>query len=145
MSEGRIRIALGALALLGLAIAGYLTFVHFDGGDPVCLAGGGGCSKVQESDYAELAGVPVPVIGLLGYLMVLASAGLAGDRGRMLGLFATLIGFGFSVYLTYLELFVIDAICQWCVASAVVMTLALALALTRAVRFIDQEGTHGIA
>jgi uncharacterized membrane protein len=135
MTETRLRQILAGLAAIGLAIAGYLTIVHYSGGDPACLAGGGGCSKVQESDYAELLSVPVPLIGLVGYLVVLASAALTGDRGRMLGLFATVIGFGFSLYLTYLELFVIEAICQWCVASAAVMTAAFAFALWRALRF----------
>jgi uncharacterized membrane protein len=139
MSEARLRRVIGGLSVLGLGIAGYLTVVHYSGGDPACLAGGGGCHTVQESDYAKLVGVPVPLIGLIGYLVVLASALLAGDRGRMLGLFATLIGFGFSLYLTYLELFVIEAICQWCVASAVVMTAAFGFALWRALRYIGTD------
>jgi uncharacterized membrane protein len=90
---------------------------------------------VQDSEYATLVGVPVPLIGVFGYLTVLAAALLRGDLGRFAGVFAGLVGVGFSAYLTYLELFVIDAICQWCVASAVVMSLVLAVALIRAVRF----------
>ena len=53
------------------------------------------------------------------------------------------IGFGFSVYLTYLELFVIDAICHWCIGSAIVMTLAFIVALIRAVRFTGTSTPHG--
>jgi uncharacterized membrane protein len=135
MSEVRLRLALAALAVVGLGIATYLTVVHYQGDDPVCLAGGHGCATVQKSDYAEMAGIPVPLIGLFGYLTLLVAAALRGDPGRVLGLFAGGIGFGFSIYLTYLELFVIDAICHWCVASAVVMTLAFIVALIRAVRF----------
>jgi len=141
MSETRLRTALAVLALIGLGIATYLTVVHYDGGDPICLAGGHGCATVQKSDYAEMAGLPVPVIGLFGYLTLLAAAALPGDRGRILGLFAALVGFGFSIYLTYLELFVIDAICHWCVGSAVVMTLTLIVALTRALRFTGMSPT----
>ena len=140
MSETRLRATLAALAVVGLGIAGYLTAVHYEGGEPVCLAGGG-CATVQESDYAEMAGLPVPLIGVFGYLTILAAAALAGDRGRLFGLFAGAIGFGFSVYLTYLELFVIDAICQWCIGSAIVMTLAFIVALIRAVRFTGTS-TH---
>lgn len=140
MNEKRLRVTLAALGVLGLVISGYLTTVHLDGSDPVCLAGGGGCGIVQNSEYAELVGIPVPVIGLVGYLTVLLAAALPGDPGRLLGLFAALIGFGFSLYLTYLELFVIDAICQWCVASAVVMTAVLAVALVRALRFAGTSG-----
>jgi len=139
MSESRLRVALAALSVAGLAIAGYLTAVHLDGGDPVCLAGGHGCAVVQNSDYADLLGIPVPVIGLFGYLTVLLAAALPGDPGRMLGLFAALIGVGFSGYLTYLELFVIDAICQWCVASAVLMCIVLVLAALRA-RYVGFDG-----
>ena len=98
---------------------------------------------MQESDYAEMAGVPVPLIGLFGYLTILAAAAMRGDAGRLLGLFAGGIGFGFSVYLTYLELFVIDAICQWCIGSAIVMTLAFIVALIRAVRFTGTSTHHG--
>lgn len=135
MSEPRLRITLAVLALAGLAIATYLTIVHYQGDDPVCLAGGEGCAEVQDSEYAELAGIPVPVIGLVGYLTILAVAALPGDPGRFGGLFVTLVGAAFSLYLTYLELFVIDAICQWCVASAIVMTAALIVAALRALRF----------
>ncbi len=133
--EAAPRLLLATLALIGLGIATYLTVVHYGGDEPFCLAGGGGCSKVQDSDYAELAGIPVPVIGLFGYLTLLAAAAIPGDLGRFGGVFAALVGFGFSVYLTYLELFEIEAICQWCVGSAVVMTLALGAALWRALRF----------
>ena len=139
-AENRLRLLLAALAIAGLGIAVYLTIVHYQGGDPVCLAGGGGCAKVQDSDYADLLGVPVPLIGIGGYLTLLAAAALPGDRGRFLGVFAGLVGVGFSIYLTYLEIFEIEAICHWCVASAVVMTLALIAALVRAWRYAGSDG-----
>jgi uncharacterized membrane protein len=134
-SELSLRVILAALGVVGLGIATYLTIVHYEGGDPVCLAGGESCAKVQDSEYADLFGLPVPLIGIGGYLTVLAAAAMAGDRGRFLGLFAGLVGVGFSIYLTYLEIFVIEAICYWCVASAVVMTVVLGVALIRALRF----------
>jgi uncharacterized membrane protein len=133
--ERGLRALLGGLALGGLAISIYLTVLHYRGADPVCLAGGGGCATVQDSEYATLVGVPVPLIGVFGYLTVLAAALLPGDLGRFGGVFAGLVGVGFSAYLTYLELFVIEAICQWCVVSAVLMCLVVAAALVRAVRF----------
>jgi uncharacterized membrane protein len=89
---------------------------------------------VQSSPYAGLAGVPVAVIGLAGYGAVLASLALPY---RSLTAFLSLVGAGFSAYLTYLEVAVIDAICQWCVASAVVMT---ALAVASVARFVAGEG-----
>ena len=120
--------AMAALALAGLGVATYLTVVHYSGGQPVCAVGHG-CVTVQESEYAELAGVPVALIGLIGYVAILASLALRGDTGRLVRVAMTAGGFAFSVYLTYLELFVIDAICQWCVGSAVIMTALLALAV----------------
>jgi uncharacterized membrane protein len=133
MSERRLRIAVAALALAGLAVAGYLTWVHYADLDPVCVGGGGGCERVQASDYAELGGVPVALLGLIGYAAILASLLVPGDAGRFAGALLALAGFGFSAWLTYVELFEIDAICQWCVASAVIMT---ALALLTSLRVV---------
>jgi uncharacterized membrane protein len=134
-TEAALRWALGLLALVGLGIATYLTIVHYQGDDPVCLVGGKGCAAVQDSEYATLLGVPVPVIGIAGYLSVLIAAALPNDPGRFLGVFAGLVGAGFSIYLTYLELFEIEAICNWCIVSAVVMCLVLTIAVIRALRF----------
>ena len=133
MSERRLRIAIAALALAGIAVAGYLTWVHYADLEPICAGGSGGCQKVQNSDYAELAGMPVALLGLIGYAAILASLALPGDAGRFTGALLALAGFGFSAWLTYAELFEIDAICQWCVASAVIMT---ALAVVTSMRVL---------
>lgn len=132
-AERRLTLAIAAVAALGLGVAGYLTYVHYAGIDPVCT-GGGGCEKVQTSSYASLAGVPVAVIGLAGYLAILGSLRPEGERGAVTTALLALAGFGFSLYLTYLELFEIDAICQWCVASAVLMTLLAGLSVARLLR-----------
>jgi uncharacterized membrane protein len=131
MSERRLRIAVAALSLAGIAVAGYLTWVHYADLEPICAGGSGGCEKVQSSDYAELAGVPVALLGLIGYGAILSSLALPGDAGRFTGALLALAGFGFSAWLTYVELFEIDAICQWCVASAVIMTALAALTSLR--------------
>jgi uncharacterized membrane protein len=133
MTDAGLRIAIAVVAALGLAIAGYLTYVHYAGLHVLCLSSGG-CETVQASDYAKLAGVPVALIGLVGYIAILASLLLPREVQVPAGAGLAMIGFGFSAYLTYRELFTIDAICQWCVASAVLMTLLLALTLTRALR-----------
>lgn len=133
--ESRLRLAAGLLAIAGLAISAYIAIAEAGGGSPVCVAGSTGCATVAESDYATLAGVNVALIGAAGYIGLLAAAAVRGDPGRLAGLFLALIGFGFSLYLTYLELFVIEALCQWCVASAIVMTALLAVNLTRALGF----------
>lgn len=120
------------LVLVGLGVAGYLTWVHYEGISPVCTTGG--CERVQASSYSEIGGIPVALLGLIGYVGIGISLLVPGDLGRGLTFLLTLIGFGFSIYLTYLELFVIDAICQWCVASAVVMTALLITATVRLLR-----------
>jgi uncharacterized membrane protein len=132
MSDRHLRVAVAVLALLGLAVAGYLTYVHYAELEPICAGGGGGCERVQNSSYAELAGIPVALLGLVGYALILLSLWVPGDTGRVVSALFALIGFGFSAYLTWLELFEIDAICQWCVVSAVLMT-ALALITGRRV------------
>ena len=81
MSERRLRRLIGLIALIGLAVAAYLTYVHYAELEPICAGGGGGCEKVQNSSYAELAGVPVAVLGLGGYALILASLWLPGDNG----------------------------------------------------------------
>jgi len=132
-ADARLRAAMVALTAIGLGIAGYLTYIHYAGIAPVCAINGG-CEKVQSSRYAEIVGVPVALIGLLGYTAIGATLFVPGDRGRLAGAFLTLGGLAFSLYLTYLELFQIKAICQWCVGSAVVMTALTALAFRRALR-----------
>ena len=138
-SERNLRILAALLALAGIGVATYIAIAESGGGAPKCLAGGHGCQTVAESRYSHLAGINVAVIGIAGYALLLAAALVPGDLGRFGGFLTALVGFGFSVYLTYLELFVIDAICQWCVASAVLMMLSLAVAATRAVAYTGRE------
>ncbi|HEY0633356.1 MAG TPA: vitamin K epoxide reductase family protein [Thermoleophilaceae bacterium] len=129
--ERKLAIWIGVVALIGVGIATYLVYVHYAGIKPICAAGNGGCEKVQTSDYSKLAGIPVADLGLAGYLAILASLFVRGDLGRLAGAAIALSGFGFSVYLTYREIFTIKAICQWCVGSAVLMTLLAILTTWR--------------
>jgi uncharacterized membrane protein len=119
------------LALIGLGVASYLTYVHYSGIKPACSLGGS-CEKVQTSAYSHLAGVPVALMGLIGYVSILAVLLLPdSERTRFATVAVTTLGFGFSLYLTYREVFSIHAICEWCVSSAVIMTLLVALAVWR--------------
>jgi uncharacterized membrane protein len=138
-SDRALRIAVAVAAFFGLAVAGWLSYEELIGELPNCPVGGGGCVTVALSDYSDLAGIPVPYIGIGGYVAIIASTLLRGDPGRLAGAFLTLVGFGFSLYLTYLELFVIEAICQYCVASAVAMLVLLALTWTRLLRYAGAE------
>jgi uncharacterized membrane protein len=136
-----LRLTAAVLAIAGIGVATYIAIAESGGGAPKCLVGGGGCETVAESKYSDLAGINVAVIGIFGYALLLGSAAVAGDLGRFGGFLTALVGFGFSAYLTYLELFVIDAICQWCVASAVLMALSLAVAGTRAFVYAGRDLT----
>jgi uncharacterized membrane protein len=138
-AERTLRTVAAALAVVGIGVATYIAIADASSGSPVCLAGGHGCETVAQSHYSHLLGVNVAVIGIAGYLLLLASALVGGDAGRFAGLLLAAIGFGFSAYLTYLELFVIDAICQWCVASAVLMTALVAVNAARAFGYAGAE------
>ena len=134
MSDGRLRNAMVALAAAGIAVAGYLTYVHYAGIAPVCAGGSGGCERVQASRWSELAGVPVALLGLVGYVLLLGAALARGEAARLAAAGLALTGAGYSAYLTYVELFEIEAICQWCVVSAVLMALLAVVAVVRLLR-----------
>jgi uncharacterized membrane protein len=138
-AEGALRGIATFLATFGIGVATYIAIADSGGGSPVCIAGGHGCQTVAESAYSHLAGVNIAIFGIAGYVVLLVCALLRGDAFRMAAFVVSLIGFGYSLYLTYLELFTIDAICQWCVASAVLMTL---LFVTNAVRMLAYVGSE---
>ena len=126
----RRRQAIALLALVGLLLASYLWLYKIGVvGTLQCGAGGGPCEFVQASRYAAVFGVPVALIGVAGYAALLV-VGLVGLRPafaasrRVSVLLAALasVGFAFTLYLTYVEVFVLHAICRWCVASAVIIT-----------------------
>jgi uncharacterized membrane protein len=125
------------VTVLGIALTIYLVYVHYSGAKPACTAGQA-CLKVQTSQWSKLAGVPVALIGLIGYIGILASL-LAPDRDetRLATLAMTMVGFGFSAYLTYRELFTIHLVCEECATSAVFMTLLFIAAGTRYVVTVE--------
>ncbi len=115
------------LCVLGIGVAAYLTSVYLAEAEPYC-GGSHGCADVQNSVYAELVGIPVPIIGLAGYSLLLALSVLRGRVNGDLEFFLPVLGFGaaligvlYSAYLMYLEAFVLRAWCYWCVASAAIM------------------------
>jgi uncharacterized membrane protein len=138
MSSSALRKTMIVLTAIGLCLAAYLTYVHYSGTTPPCSIKGNPCSQVQKSRYSELAGVPVALIGLLGYIAILGSL-LApdGERARFATAAIVLGGFGFSLYLTYRELFTLHKICEWCVGSAVIMTVLACLSVWRFLRGDD--------
>jgi uncharacterized membrane protein len=131
VSGRALRLAVGAVALAGLAVAGYLTYVHYRPEALVCTASGG-CEVVQQSEYATLAGVPVALLGLLAYAAVLGLTIVDTPLTRAITAAIALSAAGFAAYLIALQAFVIDAWCIWCLVNDLVIVPALAvLALLR--------------
>ncbi len=137
--ERPLRVAQGVVALLGLGVATYLTVVRAEGESPTCVIGGG-CHTVQSSEYSELAGIPVAWLGIAAYIGLLVAAFLPGQAGRAVGLFTAVVSFGFSAWLTYAELVIIDAVCAWCVTSAILVTISLIIAVMRAASPSPSQG-----
>jgi uncharacterized membrane protein len=124
MRPHTISATLGGLAAIGAAISGYLTYVHMTD-RPVICGGQASCATVQSSEYASIGGVPIALLGLLFYLVIAALALAAVVRsGALLALFGLALGgVLYSAYLTWVEVAVLEAICFWCVASALVVGL----------------------
>lgn len=124
------------LALAGAVDSAYLAFLKFTGTVAAC-SDIGDCEAVNNSKYAEIGGIPLALLGLLGYLAILAFLILETQfpswRDSLhLGVFGfTLAGTIYSVYLTYIEIFVLHAVCPYCVISAVVMLLLFVISIVR--------------
>jgi uncharacterized membrane protein len=130
VSDTSVRRAACLLAATGVALAGYLVYVHYSGVAPVCSIGGD-CEKVQTSSYSMLAGIPVALLGVVAYLVILGASLLRSEMAALAGAATALAGVGFSIWLTYVEIVKLEAICPWCVASAVLMAV---LAMTTVLR-----------
>ena len=129
MNDRRLRLAVGGLAAVGAAVAGYLTYARYTNTTLVCATGG--CETVQRSEYALLAGIPVAVLGFVTYLVLLATALTKAEISRTAGAVVANAGALFAAYLLYAQVFLIDAVCQWCLASDVVITLLAAACALR--------------
>ena len=125
MTDRALRAALAVVALAGIGVAGYLTYAHYDEGALICTTGG--CEQVQQSEYAELAGIPVALLGLLAWIAVLVLVAWDSPLARALTAGIALVSAAFAVYLVVLQLFVIDAICVWCMVNDLVLTPLLTL------------------
>jgi uncharacterized membrane protein len=134
------------LAVLGLGVAAYLTYVEVTTADAIC-GPIGDCNTVQNSPYAKLFGIlPVGILGAVGYIAILLTWFLKRNTSGRLSDIAPLALFGmsffgtlYSIYLTYLELFVIKAVCMWCLSSAVIITLLMLFSLTPAAAWVGEE------
>jgi uncharacterized membrane protein len=129
VSDRALRVAVAALALAGAGIAAYLTYAKYADATIACSTGG--CETVQSSEYAEILGLPVPVLGLIGYLGIFATTFVAGETARLAGAALALGGLAFSIYLLVVQIVAIGALCQWCLASDTVMLLLTVAAVAR--------------
>jgi uncharacterized membrane protein len=132
-ADGKLRIAIGILSLIGIGIGTYLTYTHYAKLNVLCLSSGG-CETVQHSRWSKLDGIPVATLGLAGYIGIFISVWIRGELGRAMGFGLALVGFLFSMYLTYREAFTIHAYCQWCLGSAAIMTILAILTTIRMLR-----------
>jgi uncharacterized membrane protein len=130
MSDRGLRILMALLAAATAGIAAYLLQAHYAGSPVVCSTGG--CETVQQSSYSEIFGIPVALIGLLGAVAILASLVRGDTAGRAAGVALAVSGFIFAAYLVIVQLAVINAVCEWCIASDSLMTVLAAVALWRA-------------
>jgi len=127
-----LRRAIAGTALAGIAVAAYLTVVHYTHTSPICTTDG--CEKVQHSSYAKLGGVPVAVLGLLAYIAILGTSLARGVGAALAGAVLALSGAAFSGYLLWAQLERIHAICQWCLANDVIAAVAAVLCVARLLR-----------
>lgn len=138
--ERILRVTALILGLAGIAIAGYVVLtVEIMNQIPQCVGGGGGCAAVEHSSYSRIGGIHVSIFGLIGYAMIVGATIWRGDNARLAAFFLSLFGFGFSLYLTYLELWEILAICQWCVSSAIAMTMLFVVNTCRLIVFYGTD------
>lgn len=132
-TRSRLLIAIVTLSLLGLGIASYLTYVHYNEAALVCTTGG--CETVQQSTYSTIGPAPIALLGMGMFLSLITLAGLRlngssivrAETASLVAWAMLLTGILYYVYLTYVELFILNAICQWCVASSLVAAAIFAL------------------
>ena len=140
MNDRLLRAGLLVVSAAGIGIASYLTYVHYQPTALICT-GSGGCETVQDSKYAVLAGIPVAVLGLAAWISALALTVWNSELARTLTAALALAGLAFAVYLVILQLFVIDAICVWCMANDIVLAPLFAVLALLRLRTGSAEGS----
>ncbi len=142
--EKKIRTYLIALGMIGLLDSLYLSYIKITNTTASC-AGIGDCDVVNSSPYSEIYGIPIALLGAGAYLLMLfllvmeSRGGVWRTRGPLVVFLFTLVGVIYSAYLTYIEIAVLHAICPYCVVSAVVLVLMLALSTYRYISFDGED------
>lgn len=137
-----------AMVALGLLVSGYLSYVQLAGVEMVCAVGAqGGCDVVQNSVYAELFGIKIAYLGFATYvaigglILLQDRIGFLREYGMLLTFGLVLFAFVYSVYLVYLQAFVLRAFCQWCLAHEAIMTVLFVVTSIRTWRHYTPETT----
>ncbi|MBN1201446.1 MAG: vitamin K epoxide reductase family protein [Anaerolineae bacterium] len=132
------------LCIVGILVAGYMAWAELTGNETVCTDMGNiDCAAVQTSAYAKTLGLSVAVLGTLGYVAILGvlvledQIDLAATYGRTAIVGMALYGTMFQVYLSVIEETVLDAWCQWCITSFVIIGLLLLIGTFRLYRFLQ--------
>ena len=122
------------LSVLGIVVSGYLTWIHYSG-QPIYCGGSSSCELVNSSRFAFLGPIPVALLGLGAYVVILLLSLIPPGEDRQwpaqLIFGVSLIGVIFQLYLSYIEVFVLHAICYWCVSSQIIILLIFILSLPR--------------
>jgi uncharacterized membrane protein len=139
-----LRVISLVICLLGIFVAGYMAWAEVTGNETVCANTGKiNCEAVQKSAYGETFGIPVAIMGLLGYLAIFGALVLedqvkiVAEYGRTAVVGMALFGVMFQTYLTYVEGAVLDKWCQWCVTSFILITLICGIGIYRLYQFLQ--------
>jgi uncharacterized membrane protein len=135
VSDRLLRTALAALSLAGAGVAGYVLVSRWSDSGLICSTGG--CETVQSSAYAELLGMPVAAFGVVGYALIGAASVVGAERARTAAAALALGAAAFSAYLLVVQLAVIGAVCDWCIANDVISSLVALVALAWLLRADD--------
>ena len=137
--DKRLRQITIALTVLGLLVSIYMTIYKVTNNESMCI-GSSGCSEVNASRYSEINGIPVALLGVIGYAAILAllfleqRPGIFQQNGTMMFFGISLLGFLFTLYLIYLEVALIKAYCPFCLTSQAVMTVIFIISIFRLIR-----------
>ncbi|MGE4425823.1 MAG: vitamin K epoxide reductase family protein [Solirubrobacteraceae bacterium] len=132
VAERRLRLASYVVALIGLASASYLTYTKF-ADDGQCHVSAG-CTVLQTGEWSEIFGISVSLLGVIGYVVILATLSLRGELARLALVLFTGVGFLFSCYLMYRAYITVDVFCPFCTTSAICMTVLMVISTVRFVR-----------
>lgn len=137
----RYHLVILIFSFTGLLLSLYLTYLYYSKAQAAFCSAGSGCDIVRESPYSQIAGIPVPLLGVFGYFLIgVLSIVSISSRGKWLLLYViSLAEFVFSAYLTYIELFVIHALCFYCVVSAILISAVFIILVVKKPALAPQE------